>query len=104
MSSSGKHHRFHGFTLIELLVVISIIALLIALLLPALGGARKAAQQAACASNMSTHGKGHAMYRADYKQYITPGFFNSYSNDKSLNSWRLLQPYIVDEKVMDCPA
>lgn len=54
--------RRKGFTLIELLVVIAIIALLVSILMPSLSKARELAKRASCQMNLSSIGKGMAMY------------------------------------------
>jgi prepilin-type N-terminal cleavage/methylation domain-containing protein len=54
--------RKRGFTLVELLVVIAIIALLISILLPSINKVREMAKRVMCRSNLSSLGKGYAIY------------------------------------------
>ncbi|MFW6060493.1 MAG: type II secretion system protein [Phycisphaeraceae bacterium] len=81
-------HR--GFTLVELLVVISIIALLISLLLPSLRAARGAAQRVQCLSNLSQHGVGHHVYKAEHDGYF-PQFGGPASYNASRDRWSTQQ-------------
>ncbi|MBC8102374.1 MAG: DUF1559 domain-containing protein [Cytophagales bacterium] len=105
-----------GFTLIELLVVIAIIAILAAILFPVFAQAREKARQTSCASNLKQIGTAWLMYAQDYDEGIAPYRpyligTTSYFWDASVtstgqydNASGLLQPYMKNTAVMDCPT
>ena len=92
-----------GFTLIELLVVIAIIAILAAILFPVFAKAREKARQTSCLSNVKELGLSWQMYVQDYDEKCAVA--TSWSNGG--NIWHtpdLLNPYIKNWKVWDCPS
>lgn len=105
-----------AFTLIELLVVVVIIALLAAMLFPVLTQARQKARQTTCASNLRQIGSAARMYMDDHDEIVFPervllgtgGAANwSMHMDSSGNcslSGGLLQPYLRNTNVLDCPS
>ncbi len=113
-----------GFTLIELLVVISIIAILAAVLFPVFAKAKEAAKKASCISNLKQISLATLMYLEDYEektfnstsvsqipgttpriyqawygQYVTIGGLDQVDTSKGL-----LQPYMKNTTIMDCPG
>ncbi|NCO34344.1 MAG: hypothetical protein AUJ92_17170 [Armatimonadetes bacterium CG2_30_59_28] len=93
-----KYGSRRGFTLIELLVVIAIIAILAAILFPVFARAREKARTASCQSNLKQIGLAQVMYSQDYDETIMPnGLTPYYWSD-------LLQPYIRNRQVFDCPS
>jgi prepilin-type N-terminal cleavage/methylation domain-containing protein/prepilin-type processing-associated H-X9-DG protein len=94
-----------GFTLIELLVVIAIIAILAAILFPVFARAREKARQASCQSNLKQIGLANAMYATDYDQFFVP-VARPVSGVPGNGVWWmiLLQPYIKNIQVLDCPS
>jgi prepilin-type N-terminal cleavage/methylation domain-containing protein/prepilin-type processing-associated H-X9-DG protein len=78
--------RRRAFTLVELLVVIGIIAVLIGILLPALGRARAQARSVACQANLRSIGQGLAIYVANNKGILPPGYWDG--NDPLLTTPR----------------
>ncbi len=93
-----------GFTLIELLVVIAIIAILAAILFPVFAKAREKAQQTSCLSNVKQMTLSCMMYCQDYdQQFPHMDFFAGYA---TYGNWwgYLLQPYIKNQQIFDCPT
>ncbi len=101
-----------GFTLIELLVVIAIIAILAAILFPVFARAREQARQTSCMSNLRQIGLAWQMYAGDNDDLGVPyGYFNPepaprYNDDNGgLWDWPvLLQPYIQNRQIYECPS
>lgn len=90
--------KLTGFTLIELLVVIAIIAILAAILFPVFAKAREAARATSCRSNLKQIGTALFMYTQDYEEkYMSNGNSGFFWPD-------LLQPYIKNGQVFDCPS
>jgi prepilin-type N-terminal cleavage/methylation domain-containing protein/prepilin-type processing-associated H-X9-DG protein len=93
-----------GFTLIELLVVIAIIAILAAILFPVFARAREKARQTSCLSNIKQITLAVHMYAQDYDETMplalagTPGVTSYFMFSE------LLDPYIKNEQVWDCPS
>lgn len=96
----------YGFTLIELLVVIAIIAILAAILFPVFAQAREKARQASCQSNLKQMGTAVRMYTDDNDGM----YVGTYSYPAGWNAcphWTwidVVQPYIKNLKVFDCPS
>lgn len=101
-----------GFTLIELLVVIAIIAILAAILFPVFARAREQARQTSCLSNLRQIGLAWLMYADDHGDTVVPhGYFAPepaprYNDDNGgLWDWPvLLQPYIRNRQIYECPS
>ena len=96
----------NAFTLIELLVVIAIIAILAAILFPVFAQAREKARQASCQSNLKQMGTAVRMYVDDHDGVYIP----TYSYPRGWNvcphwTWvELVQPYVKNLQVFDCPS
>jgi prepilin-type N-terminal cleavage/methylation domain-containing protein/prepilin-type processing-associated H-X9-DG protein len=103
-----SQRRSNAFTLIELLVVIAIIAILAAILFPVFAQAREKARQTSCISNFKQQMTAVLMYSQDYDEgYPLLQWLNTYdanpaNPDKVLH--QLLEPYIKNEQVFDCPS
>jgi prepilin-type N-terminal cleavage/methylation domain-containing protein len=103
-----------GFTLIELLVVIAIIAILAAILFPVFAQARERARATSCLSNTKQLGLAEMMYAQDYDETYWsnpwPGGGISAGSCESpgcagTTFWSdLLQPYIKNTGIFDCPS
>ena len=89
-----------GFTLIELLVVIAIIAILAAILFPVFARAREKARQSSCLSNVKQITLGILMYAQDYDEELP--FL--YSKPPSHGIQWLVQPYVKNYQVFNCPS
>lgn len=111
-----------GFTLIELLIVIAIIAILAAILFPVFASVRAKARQASCASNLKQIGLGYLQYEQDYDEMTLPySYYATYApGNYTYQFWYcqlivsggtssydfskgLLQPYLKNTQVLDCP-
>jgi prepilin-type N-terminal cleavage/methylation domain-containing protein/prepilin-type processing-associated H-X9-DG protein len=93
-----------GFTLIELLVVIAIIAILAAILFPVFAKAREKAKQASCLSNIKQVALAAQMYAQDYDDMLC-NHYSGYLVGGDYLIWpQLLQPYIKNHGIMDCPS
>lgn len=107
-----------AFTLIELLVVIAIIAILAAILFPVFAQVREKARQTSCLANLKQLGSATQMYLQDYDEVFFPygypthdpagtnGQFWFCRMDDGTISYTagLLQPYIKNAQVLDCPS
>lgn len=113
----SAHRSGHGFTLIELLVVVAIIALLISVLLPSLSKAREMARQVACQSNKRQASLGFLMYIQDYSGSFPYNHRDTTNNSVVVDTYAILnhfwtddqkyflvKPYVVDNKLFQCPS
>ena len=105
------HQRRRGFTLIELLVVVAIIAILAAILFPVFAQAREKARTASCQSNLSQIVKGLQMYTQDYDETLVPcRIWGTGGINAAYPLWRsgvwdnLIQPYLKNTQVLQCPS
>ncbi|WP_309719831.1 prepilin-type N-terminal cleavage/methylation domain-containing protein [Armatimonas sp.] len=107
-----------AFTLIELLVVIAIIAILAAILFPVFAQARAKARQASNLSNLKQIGLAVLMYAQDYDETMVPYllprvgggtvWWHGVTLPTSPLTYRrevgLLQPYLKNVQIQDCPV
>ncbi|RYG31268.1 prepilin-type N-terminal cleavage/methylation domain-containing protein [bacterium] len=122
---SHSRPRLRGFTLIELLVVIAIIAILAAILFPVFAQAKAAAKKTQCVSNVKQVSLANMMYAGDYDDALCQfGGYNTdlpdggyihvdwaqqsrYGSDYNLvkedPGQGLLQPYMKNTAIIDCP-
>ncbi|OGV43757.1 MAG: hypothetical protein A2X46_08675 [Lentisphaerae bacterium GWF2_57_35] len=84
--------------MIELLVVIAIIAILAGLLLPAITKSRERGRQLTCISNVKQIMAGIFMYATDNRMKMPTNAVTT------LASSRILEPYLKDTKVFECPS
>src|SRR5690242_1981973 len=92
-----RQPRRAGFTLIELLVVIAIIAILAAILFPVFAQARESARESSCLSNLKQLATAMMMYSQDYDERYPVNGNQVYWMD-------LLQPYVKNSRVFNCPS
>jgi prepilin-type N-terminal cleavage/methylation domain-containing protein/prepilin-type processing-associated H-X9-DG protein len=95
-----------GFTLIELLVVIAIIAILAAILFPVFAKAREAARKASCQSNLKQIGTAIRMYVDDHDGIYVPtwSYPATWGVCPHWNWTDVVQPYVKNRQVFDCPS
>jgi len=108
-----------AFTLIELLVVIAVISILAAILFPVFARARDNARRTSCASNLKQIGLAALMYVQDYDETMLPWFPHTHSGGTMYWSnfqigsgvtatyypeRSLLQPYMKNLQIRDCPS
>src|SRR3954465_1382903 len=91
-----------GFTLIELLVVIAIIAILAAILFPVFAKAREKARQISCVSNLKQMGLGIMQYVQDNDECMIPRTL--YYNGSDHVWTQLMQPYVKNQNIFQCPS
>jgi prepilin-type N-terminal cleavage/methylation domain-containing protein/prepilin-type processing-associated H-X9-DG protein len=99
-----QHHKRgrHGFTLVELLVVIAIVALLAAILFPVFATAREKARQITCLSNQRQLAQAFLCYAQDYDETL-PYFGDRWPSPRVY--WtELIQPYLRNDRVLECPS
>ncbi len=94
--------RRRGFTLIELLVVIAIIAILAAILFPVFARAREKARQSSCSSNVKQICLAVHMYVQDYDERMPMAVAGVPPAIWTFEE--LLNPYIKNEQLWDCPS
>jgi len=104
LSLRTRQRGLRGFTLIELLVVIAIIAILAAILFPVFAQAREKARSANCLSNLKQVVLGAGMYTQDYDGKLVPSWLNYQPNDYRAVWSGLLQPYIKNWSLTECPS
>ena len=92
-----------GYTLVELLIVIVIVALLAAILFPAFARARENARRSSCQSNLKQISLGAMQYIQDYDERFPLGITTE-GGGVYANSFDLLQPYLKDTRVGNCPS
>jgi prepilin-type N-terminal cleavage/methylation domain-containing protein/prepilin-type processing-associated H-X9-DG protein len=94
--------RSVGFTLIELLVVIAIMAILAAILFPVFAKAREKARSTVCLSNMKQLALAVEMYLSDWEAY--PLHSHKELGNPGWRWMRMLQPYVGNAQVHQCPS
>ena len=105
VSTTYHHNHKRAFTLIELLVVIAIIAILAAILFPVFARARENARRTSCVSNGKQMGIATMMYVQDYDETYPR---NQQTRDGSTDTYwywsELLQPYVKNRQIFNCPS
>lgn len=106
---------YNAFTLIELLVVIAVIAIVAAVLFPVFAQVREKARTTSCLSNLKQIGLGMIQYVQDYDEKICPFVYSDsqggahywFGSRNSTGvydmSQGLLQPYMKNPDIQDCP-
>lgn len=119
-ASISAHGNRSAFTLIELLVVIAIIAILAAILFPVFAQAREKARQTSCMSNLRNLSTAMLMYSNDFDELLPPSSYliggpptgmlqnwcysYSYATQTYNSTGGLIQPYLKNAQVQDCPT
>ncbi|MES2465408.1 MAG: prepilin-type N-terminal cleavage/methylation domain-containing protein [Armatimonadota bacterium] len=100
MNDNRRTRPAAAFTLVEILAVIVIIGLLAALLFPVLTSTKGNARRVVCVSNLRQLGAAVTLYVQDSDGVFLP---TAQKSEKTIFWFDLLQPYLKDKKIIECP-